>query len=117
MRSMPSREVVSVCPQVRAWGKLSVIKVKIQMMSLQIHQYVDRRNGGRKFSEGFVHILCLERNALTKARIMNLGTASHPRAVSPRPRGIRMERTSRAKFSLDERVCRGVHIRVMWWRV
>src|ERR1700722_6202923 len=114
---MPSRKVLSMRPQICTRSKLCVVKLKIQMMSLQIHEYVNRRNGCRKFPKRLAHILRLHRNAFAKLRIMNLGTASHPRAIIPRPRSIRMKRTSWAKFSLDERVGRGIHIRVMWWSV
>src|SRR5215217_2241793 len=113
---MPAGHVVGVCLQIRLWSEV-VVELKLPVVSLQVSQDEDARNGARKLPEAIVDILRHDRNALLELLSVDLGTAPHPGALLPGPGSVRVERSSRTELPLGEGFDCGPHVRMVRWAV
>ena len=99
---VPVRQVHCMRLQVSPGLVELVIKIKVQVVRLQIHDDKHGRHRAGELAKGVVNVLGLKRDALPEPFVMDLGGRAHFTAVLPRAGRVRVKRSSRAELALAE---------------
>src|SRR5918995_5809946 len=110
---MPAGHVVGVGSQVRPWSEVVVVEFQLQVVSLQIGQYEDARDGAGELPEAIVDVLRHDRHALLELLAVDLCAAPHRCALLPGPGRVRVEWSSRTELPLGEGFDGGPHVRIV----
>ena len=110
---VPVGHMHGVRPQIGARLVEGVVKIRIKMMSLQVHDHEHRRHGGRKLAEGVEEVLRLVRHAFPESLVMHLRGGADSAAVLPGARCSGVVGAARTEFSLAKGLHRRTHVGVV----
>src|SRR5215216_2064419 len=114
---MPAGHVVGVGLQIRPRSEVVVVELQFQVVSLQVGQDEDARNGAGELPEAIVDVLSHDRDALLELLAVNLGATAHPGALFPGTGSVRVEWSSGTELPLGEGFDCGPHVRIVRWAV
>src|SRR5918997_6688688 len=110
---MPAGHVLGLGSQVSPRSEVLVVELQLQVVSLQVGQYEDARHGAGELPEAVVDVLSHDRYALLELLAVDLGALSHPGALLPGTRRVRVERSSRTELPLGKGLDGGPHVRIV----
>src|SRR2546430_955126 len=90
--AVPALHVLGVRAQVRTGFEEPVVKVEVQVMSLDVVHDEHRRHRARELAERVEDVLCLRRDAGLERRVVDLGAAPDAGTVGPGARRPGVER-------------------------
>src|SRR5919112_1321393 len=111
---MPAAHVVGVGFQVGPRSEVVVVELQLQVMSLQVGQYEDARDGAGELPEAIKDVLSHDRDALLELLAVDLRALPHPSALLPGTRCVRVERSSRTELPLGEGFYSGPQVGIVW---
>ena len=110
---MPAGHVVGLGSEVRSRSEVVVVELQLQVVSLQVGQDEDAGHRAGELTETIEDVLGHYRHALLELFTVDLCTATHPGALLPGTRRVRVERSSPAELPLDEGFDGGPHVMVV----
>src|SRR5215207_844215 len=114
---MPAGHVLGLRSQVRRRSEVVVVELQLQVVSLQVGQDEDARDGGGELPEAIVDVLRHDRHALLELLAVDLCAAPHPGALLPGTRRVGVEWSSRTELPFGEGFDGGPHVRIMGWAI
>src|SRR3712207_4832136 len=85
---MPAAHVLCVGSQIGSRSEVVVVELQLQVVSLQVGQHKDARDGAGELPEAVKDVLCHERDALLELLAVDLSALPHPGALLPGTRCV-----------------------------